>query len=290
MIYSPLRYPGGKGKLAPFMKVLIEKTGHKDGTYIEPFAGGAGIALDLLENDIVSQIVINDLDKGIYSFWRAILSETDRFVEAVHEVPLSVEEWKKQREILLRADNKYSFELGFSTFYLNRTNRSGIINGGMIGGLEQNGVWKLDARFNKDNLINRILKIAKKKECIHLYNKDVASLIKNYLPKYEKEAFVYFDPPYFKKGKQFYLNFFNEQDHVRIEKMIRESVNCDWVITYDDVPEIANIYVNHELRRFDLNYSVAQKRKASEIIIFSNGDMIPDERYLEEHKVCINLR
>ena len=290
MIYSPLRYPGGKGKLAPFMKVLIEKTGHKGGTYIEPFAGGAGIALDLLENDIVSQIVINDLDKGIYSFWRAILSETDRFVEAVHEVPLSVEEWKKQREILLRADNKYSFELGFSTFYLNRTNRSGIINGGMIGGLEQNGVWKLDARFNKDNLINRILKIAKKKECIHLYNKDVASLIKNYLPKYENEAFVYFDPPYFKKGKQLYLNFFNEQDHVRIEKMIRESVNCDWVITYDDVPEIANIYVNHELRRFDLNYSVAQKRKASEIIIFSNGDMIPDERYLEEHKVCINLR
>ena len=290
MIYSPLRYTGGKGKLAPFMKVLIEKTGHKGGTYIEPFAGGAGIALDLLENDIVSQIVINDLDKGIYSFWRAILSETDRFVEAVHEVPLSVEEWKKQREILLRADNKYSFELGFSTFYLNRTNRSGIINGGMIGGLEQNGVWKLDARFNKDNLINRILKIAKKKECIHLYNKDVASLIKNYLPKYEKEAFVYFDPPYFKKGKQLYLNFFNEQDHVRIEKMIRESVNCDWVITYDDVPEIANIYVNHELRRFDLNYSVAQKRKASEIIIFSNGDMIPDERYLEEHKVCINLR
>lgn len=290
MIYSPLRYPGGKGKLAPFMKVLIEKTGHKGGTYIEPFAGGAGIALDLLENDIVSRIVINDLDKGIYSFWRAILSETDRFVEAVHEVPLSVEEWKKQREILLRADNKYSFELGFSTFYLNRTNRSGIINGGMIGGLEQNGVWKLDARFNKDNLINRILKIAKKKECIHLYNKDVASLIKNYLPKYEKDAFVYFDPPYFKKGKQLYLNFFNEQDHVRIEKMIRESVNCDWVITYDDVPEIANIYVNHELRRFDLNYSVAQKRKASEIIIFSNGDMIPDERYLEEHKVCINLR
>lgn len=290
MIYSPLRYPGGKGKLAPFMKVLIEKTGHKGGTYIEPFAGGAGIALDLLENDIVSQIVINDLDKGIYSFWRAILSETDRFIEAVHEVPVSVEEWKRQREILLHADNKYSFELGFSTFYLNRTNRSGIINGGMIGGLEQNGVWKLDARFNKDNLINRILNIAKKKESIHLYNKDVVSLTKKYLPKYEKNAFVYFDPPYFKKGKQLYLNFFNEQDHVRIEKMIREFVNCDWVITYDDVPEIANIYVNHKLRRFDLNYSVAQKRKASEIIIFSNEDMIPDERCLEEHKVCINLR
>ena len=278
MIYSPLRYPGGKGKLASFMKVLIEKTDHKGGTYIEPFAGGAGVALDLLENDVVSQIVINDLDKGIYSFWRAILNETNRFVEAIYEVPITVEEWK------------YSFELGFATFYLNRTNRSGIINGGMIGGIEQTGSWKLNARFNKDNLVDRILNIVKKKECIHLYNKDVSSLIKNYLPKYDKNAFVYFDPPYFKKGKQLYLNFFNEQDHIRIEKMIKESLTCDWVITYDDVPEIADIYANYELRRFDLNYSVAKKRRASEIIIFSKKDMIPDEKCLEDHQICITLR
>lgn len=290
MIYSPLRYPGGKGKLAPFMKMLVEKTNHKGGTYIEPFAGGAGIALDLLENNVVSQIVINDLDKGIYSFWRAALSETNRFVEAIHETSVTVEEWRRQREILLHADNRYSFELGFATFYLNRTNRSGIINGGIIGGITQTGNWKLDARFNKENLIGRILKIAEKKECIHLYNKDVSSLIKNYLPKYEKNAFVYFDPPYFKKGKQLYLNFFNNKDHVRIEKMIRESVNCDWVITYDDVPEIADIYANHELRRFDLHYSLAQKRHASEIIIFSNVDMIPDAKLLEKQKVYINLR
>lgn len=290
MIYSPLRYPGGKGKLASFMKVLIEKTDHKGGTYIEPFAGGAGIALDLLENDVVSQIVINDLDKGIYSFWRAILNETNRFVEAIFEVPVTVEEWKYQRNVLLQADNKYSFELGFATFYLNRTNRSGIINGGMIGGIEQTGSWKLNARFNKENLADRILNIVKKKECIHLYNKDVSSLIKNYLPKYEKDAFVYFDPPYFKKGKQLYLNFFNEQDHIRIEKLIKESLTCDWVITYDDAPEIADIYANYELRRFDLNYSVAKKRRASEIIIFSNKDMIPDEKSLEDNKICINLR
>lgn len=290
MIYSPLRYPGGKGKLAPFMKVLIEKTNHKGGTYIEPFAGGAGIALDLLENDVVSQIVINDLDKGIYSFWRAILSETDRFVEAIQKTPVTIEEWRRQREILLYSDNKYSFELGFATFYLNRTNRSGIINGGIIGGIKQTGNWKMDARFNKENLIDRISQIAEKKECIHLYNKDVSSLIKNYLPKYEKNAFVYFDPPYFRKGKQLYLNFFDSKDHVRIERMIRESVNCDWVITYDDVPEIADIYVGYELRRLDLYYSVAQKRLASEIIIFSNGDMIPDEKSLEDQKICINLR
>lgn len=290
MFYSPLRYPGGKGKLAPLMKVLIEKTNHVGGTYIEPFAGGAGIALDLLENDVVSQIVINDLDKGIYSFWRSVLKETDRFIEAINEVPLNIDEWNRQRNIMLNADRKYSFELGFATFYMNRTNRSGIINGGVIGGIEQSGNWKLDARFNKENLINRILKIADRKECIHIYNKDVSSLIKNYFLKYEDNAFVYFDPPYFGKGKQLYLNFFDYQDHVRIERMISELVNCDWVITYDNVPQIANIYVDYDLRRFDLNYSAAVKRTASEIIIFSNESMIPDKECLEEKRICINLR
>ncbi len=290
MFYSPLRYPGGKGKLAPLLRYLIESTGHVGGTYIEPFAGGAGIALDLLENDIVNQIVINDLDKGIYSFWRALLNETDRFIEEVLNVPLNIDEWKRQRTILLTADRKYSFELGFATFYMNRTNRSGIIKGGVIGGLEQNGKWKMDVRFNKNNLVKRISKIAEKKDSIHVYNKDVSSFIKNYLPKYEDNAFVYFDPPYFGKGKQLYLNFFDYYDHVRIEKMINKLVNCDWVITYDDVPEIADIYINHELRRFDLNYTAAEKRTASEIIIFSDIDIVPDRQSLEDRKIFINLR
>ena len=208
MFYSPLRYPGGKGKLEPFMEILIEQTGHIGGTYIEPFAGGAGIALELLEKNIVNEIVINDLDKGIYSFWKAILTETDRFVENIRNVPLNIDEWNRQRAIL-DDNSKYSYELGFATFYLNRTNRSGIIKGGVIGGVEQNGNWKMDARFNRDDLIKRILKIAKRKKNIHIYNKDVSSFVQNYLPRYEDNAFVYFDPPYFGKGKQLYLNFFS---------------------------------------------------------------------------------
>lgn len=289
MFYSPLRYPGGKGKLEPFMEILIEQTGHIGGTYIEPFAGGAGIALELLEKNIVNEIVINDLDKGIYSFWKSILTETDRFVENIRNVPLNIDEWSRQRAIL-DDNSKYSYELGFATFYLNRTNRSGIIKGGVIGGVEQNGNWKMDARFNRDDLIERILKIAKRKKNIHIYNKDVSSFVQNYLPRYEDNAFVYFDPPYFGKGKQLYLNFFSYEDHVRIERMINQQVNCDWVITYDDVQEIADIYQNHILRRFDLNYSAAVKRKASEIIIFRHLDMIPEIEQLEERKICVNLR
>lgn len=290
MFCSPLRYPGGKGKLAPLMKLLVEETHHTGGTYIEPFAGGAGIALDLLENNIVGQIVINDLDKGVYSFWRAILTETDRFVNCINNIPLNMEEWHNQRLIILNSPHKYSFELGFATFYMNRTNRSGIIHGGVIGGKDQTGNWKIDARFNRNTLTNRILKIAERKECIHLYNKDVSSFITNYLPKYEDNALIYFDPPYFKKGKQLYLNFLSSNDHIRIRNLINESVRCDWVITYDNVPEIEQIYADHIIKRFDLNYSAGIKRTSSEIIIFKDENMVPQNDFLERKGMHINLR
>lgn len=289
MFFSPLRYPGGKGKLEPFMELLIKQTGHFGGTYVEPFAGGAGIALELLEKEIVNEIVINDLDKGIYSFWRAILTETNRFIDDIRNVELTVNEWNRQRQVIDDC-RRYSYELGFATFYMNRTNRSGIIKGGVIGGVEQAGTWKMNARFNREGLIERIAKIAEKKSRVHLYNKDVSSFVLNYLPRYQQNAFVYFDPPYFEKGKQLYLNFFSYNDHVRIERMIDNHVNCDWVITYDDVQEIADIYQNHILRRIDLNYSAAVKRKASEIIVFRHPDMIPTDIQLQQSGICVNLR
>ena len=287
---SPLRYTGGKSKLSDLMELLIVNTGHIGGTYIEPFAGGAGIALRLLDKKVVNQIVINDYDKGIYSFWKAILTENKRFIQKIYDTPVTVNEWEKQREIMLNKNKKYSFELGFATFFLNRTNRSGIIKGGIIGGKEQNGIWKIDARYNKNDLIKRIEKIYEYKSKIHIYNKDVNSLITRYIPLYGNNSFVYFDPPYFGKGRELYLNFFNYNDHIRIEEYIRNYVDCDWVITYDDVPEIADIYQNYCMRKFDLSYSVGKKRKASEYIIFKKDIMIPSKKQFNDKNVYINLR
>ena len=189
----------------------------------------------------------------------------------------------------MNESSKYSFELGFATFFMNRTNRSGIIKGGVIGGKSQQGIWKLDARFNKPELIDRIKKIEEKKRYIHLYNKDIVSFIKKYIPKYDDNAFVYFDPPYFRKGHQLYMNFFDYEDHVRIERLISDMVNCDWVITYDNEPEIERIYEKYHIRKFELNYCVAKKRKGQELLIFKNEFMIPDTALIRENSSCINL-
>lgn len=277
MIYSPLRYPGGKGKLTPMIKSIIEHSNHTGDVYIEPFAGGAAVALNLLFENIVSEIIINDFDKGIYSFWRAVLEETDRFVDQIMKSPLTMEEWSRNRNIILNNKNKYSFDLGYATFFMNRTNRSGIIKAGVIGGKSQEGRWKIDARFNKEELVDRIIKISKKRKQIHLYNKDVCSLLCNYVPKFGSNAFMYLDPPYYYKGQQLYLNFFTREDHYRIAKYLRERVDIDWIITYDDASEIEKIYENYVIRKINLRYSAALKREAVEIVVFKNEDLIPDK-------------
>lgn len=285
MYYSPLRYPGGKGRLAPFMKIIIEKTGHFGGTYIEPFAGGAGIAIDLLLNDIVSEIVINDFDKGIYSFWRAILTETERFIEDINNASLNISEWEHQHGVYLTQQNKYSYELGFATFYLNRTNRSGIIKGGVIGGKKQSGKWTMEVRFNKEHLIERICEIAMRKHQIHLYNKDINSFLLNYAPKYSDNTLIYFDPPYYEKGRELYMNFLQHKDHVRIKSEIERLKKVDWVITYDDCPEILELYHDHICKRINWSYSAAIKRAVNEIVIFRRAGMIPTGRELHTNKI-----
>lgn len=290
MNYSPLRYPGGKSKLASFISLLIQKSQIENPIYVEPFAGGAGVALSLLLNSAVDEIVINDYDKAIYSVWRALLTETDRFIELIENTPLNVEEWRVQKRIYDERGDKYSLELGFAAFYLNRTNRSGILsNAGPIGGFDQTGNYLIDARFNRKELMRRVREIAKYKSKIHLYNKDIRTFLKKYMPKYQERAFIYFDPPYYKKGKALYKNFFSPSDHKEIFKCINE-LSCPWLVTYDDVPEIREIYSFYVGKRYDLIYSLANNGKKSELMFLSDDALWPTEDELKKEKITINLR
>lgn len=290
MLYSPLRYPGGKGKLAPFMGLMIKKMNIQGGTYIEPFAGGAGVALMLLMEGHVDNIVINDYDKAIYSVWRAIVNEPENLVDRIMQTPVNIDEWKKQKEIYMVQNRKYSLDLAFATFFLNRTNRSGILKGGPIGGFEQNGNYGIDARYNADKLVERIRAIAEYKKHIKVYNKEIVSFIVNVLPDYGQNSLTYFDPPYFNKGPELYKNFFDKEDHAKIAQLILDRVPGNWIITYDDTPEIIELYGQQCIRRYDLNYSVANAGKSSEVIVFNDEYYCPTDQELLNQKININLR
>lgn len=281
---SPLRYPGGKTKLYPLLSCIVNKMASPT-TYIEPFAGGAGLALALLFNHNVENIILNDADKAIYSVWKGILTESKQFIKLINDVPITIEEWKKQKDIYLNNNKKYSLELGFATFFLNRTNRSGILKAGPIGGYKQQGNYKIDCRFNKKDLIEKISQISKMKNHIKIYNYDVKTFINKVIKK-EHNCFIYFDPPYYKKGVELYKNYLTDRDHLEIANQIK-SLNVDWLVTYDDNERIREFYSDYKIRKYFLNYSAANTGRAEELIFVSSENLWPTRIEIEKLKLRI---
>ncbi|EDO1182278.1 TPA: DNA adenine methylase [Listeria innocua] len=267
--YSPLRYPGGKNKTYNYVKHLIKK--NEVETYIEPYCGGAGVALKLLFNNDVKKIMINDYDRSIYAMWYSIINYTDLFIEKIENVVFTMDEWEKQRLIQKNKEIADLLELGFSTFYLNRTNRSGIINAGPIGGKNQNGNYKMNCRFNSVVLKEKIRFISTYKNRIKLYNLDALDFIKKNIVR-TKNSLTFFDPPYLVKGKDLYTNFYEFPDHVELSNTISKYMrNQKWILTYDVHDDIRRIYSDFEYFTYQLNYSAGSSKKGIEYIFLSDN-------------------
>ena len=273
---SPLRYPGGKYKLYPYVSKLVEENSCT--TYIEPFCGGAAIALGLLFDGIVKNIIINDYDYTIYCFWDSILHRTDEFVQMIENTDVTLEEWHTQKLIRENIEDYDRLQIGFSTFFLNRTNRSGIIDkAGPIGGLQQSGDYPIDCRFNKSRLIEQIRKIAARRDHIEIYNMEALDFIEEIILK-KRKAFIFFDPPYYGKGPGLYTNFYTHGDHVNLANTILEKLkNRRWIVTYDNVNQIKAMYAKAASIEFKLQYTLQSKKSGSEVMFFAKNTRRPTQ-------------
>lgn len=273
--HTPLRYPGGKGKLARYVASVMEANGLCGGTYVEPYAGGAAVAISLLLSGHAKRIHINDLSPEVHAFWKAALDDTDALLALIQDTPVTMETWQRMRQVLLDP-HASSLELGFATFFLNRTNRSGILSAGVIGGKGQAGKWKLDARFNKPDLSRRICTIANRRTDIHLHNEDARRLIKRLAPRLAEMNLVYLDPPYFQKGQDLYLNFYEEDDHVMLASTLKELPSrVRWMLSYDTHPQISKLYKRFRGFSYTLNYTAQERVRGQESIYFSRGMRVP---------------
>lgn len=266
--YSPLRYPGGKNCIFPFVSKIFYENNLIGMSYAEPYAGGSGLALRLLCEGYVDHIYINDLDKSIYAFWVSILNRSDEFCKWVEKVEVSIANWNKYKDIQRNSEEMDYFELAKSTFFLNRTNISGVIKGGVIGGQEQKGKFKIDARFNKQDLINRIKKIAGIQERISVSNLDGLSFI-NKLNRKREDIFIYLDPPYYQKGADLYMNFYSKRDHQKLSEYVHK-MHKKWMVSYDNHEYILNLYSEQNKVVYKLSQA-ASNRIGDEILIFSEG-------------------
>lgn len=265
MAYSPLRYPGGKSRLIPYILETLKLNQLEGGIYVEPFAGGAAIAWHLLIEGHVERVYLNDLNPSIYAFWHSVLNNTKQLCELIESTDITIDEWHKQKEIQ-KLDNVSLIKRGFSTFFLNRTNRSGIIQGGVIGGINQDGNYKIDCRFNKQRLIYQIKNIGRMKNNIYLSNLDAVDFLTDVLPSLGDKCLINIDPPYYVKGKDLYQNFLEHDDHYRLHECVK-CIRQPWIVTYDDTPEINDMYSEFNPKSFSLAYTAQVKRKGSEVII-----------------------
>lgn len=274
--FTPLRYPGGKGKLAGFVKSLLKSNSLLDGDYVEPYAGGAAIALELLLHEYVEHIHINDVSRLIHAFWWSVLNQTEDLIRLILDTKLTVREWDRQKRVLSNPDDQDRLALGFATFFLNRTNRSGILNGGIIGGRDQTGPWKIDARFNARELAARITAIARMRSRISLSRKDALKFLIGGSPKWPKKTLVYLDPPYYVKGRELYHDFYNPDDHANVAAFVTGGgLSQKWIVSYDNVKEIRALYPKARRVRYDIGYSARSARTGSEIMFFADGLKIP---------------
>jgi len=265
---SPLRYPGGKGQMYDYIVGIMDRNNLFDCDYIEPFAGGAGVALQLLQDGYVRNISINDYDRSIYAFWYSILNTAEDFVRRIQETEVNIQEWKIQKNVQANKQSASLFDLGFSTFFLNRTNRSGILKAGPIGGLDQKGKYKIDCRFNKERLINFIFRINSYRDNILATNFDANILIEN---TDKKNSFWFIDPPYYKKGKELYTNFFHHDDHQTLSETIDIYLErVPFLVTYDISDSIYSFYKHINCEILSLNYSVQAKKRSGEYMFYKN--------------------
>lgn len=281
---TPLRYPGGKGRLSQYIANVITANRLVGGDYAEVYAGGAGVAVTLLGLEYARHIHINDVNRAVHAFWWAVLTRTEDLCQKIEECEVSIEEWERQREIQAELDPD-PLDLGFSTFFLNRTNRSGIVLGGVIGGKDQSGKWKLDARFNRQDLVERVRRIGRLRRRINLYNMDAAAMIADVLPNIPRRSLVYLDPPYYVKGAGLYEHHYSHTDHEQIAGLVR-TISQPWLVSYDNAPQIIQLYRDYRQQVFGLNYSANTRYKGSEVMVFSNELVTPPQVFVSRAAVA----
>ncbi|WP_145498920.1 DNA adenine methylase [Yersinia bercovieri] len=272
---TPLRYPGGKGKLSGFIERLLNFNELSDIHYAEPYAGGAGLAFKLLFNGYAKQLYLNDINLSVYAFWYSVLNDSEKLCSLISSTTVDMDQWHKQKKIIASPEEHDLLTLGFAIFFLNRTNRSGILKGGVIGVKEQSGLWKLDARYNKKDLIARINAIANVSDKIDIYNMDASDFIDKIVKNIPSNSLTYLYPPYYVKGKGLYENHYKHDDHYRIANKVTAEIKTPWLVSYDNNIEINKMYDGCPKLTYGINYSAQQRYMGSEVMFFSKDLRIP---------------
>ncbi len=264
-ILSPLRYPGSKSKVLKRLKPYFVE--HKE--YREPFAGSGAIFFGKPKADINW---LNDKDENVANLLMSIRDNPEQLCEMIMEHHPSVSLWKHLKQY---TPQNY-IESAFRFLFLNRTNYSGIIKANPIGGIGQNSQYKIDCRWNPEELCRRIHSCSRKLQETNITSTDYSEIIQAD----GNDVLMIIDPPYYVKGKDLYSVFMSPQEHKNLSEMLRYS-NHKFLLTIDDCEEVRKLYswanfINQEQWYYSIS-SIANNR-GKELFI-SNFDIKSNMEY-----------
>jgi DNA adenine methylase len=285
---SPLRYPGGKARLAPYLARVLATQSKSIDTYCEPYAGGAGAGLQLLSDGHVSKLIINDLNPGIAAFWRSTFFNTHALVKMVIDCVVDIENWHRQRAVYLAPHDHDDLDLGFATFFLNRTNRSGILSARPIGGLGQTGNWLIGARFNKADLTQRLENLGGLASHVSVREERAIALIRT-LNRRKNPALLYVDPPYVVPGEELYMTDHSWHEHQQLAQILAKSPH-PWILTYDADDRTRGLYRDFRCLGFGISHTAQVQKVGREFMFFSRGLRVPDLHIVGHEGVWIPAR
>jgi len=268
---SPLRYPGGKALLTAYVSGVIEENLLSGCTFYEPYAGGASVSLELLRLGFIAKAVLVERDPLVFAFWWSVLHDTEALCAAIEACPVTLQTWH-ELQATRKVDDPHScdfslLQLGIAGLFFNRTNFSGIIGAGPIGGESQSSAYKIDCRFNKEKLIRQIRTVAKFSDRIVVNFGDAIEFLRKKTAQISNGfSFLYVDPPYYLQGQKLYRHSYKDQDHVSLAEFIRKQ-GYPWLLSYDDHPRIRELYATNRMQPIYLDYKVKSNRTAQELVI-----------------------
>lgn len=251
-ISSPLRYPGGKsraiGKIWPLVPDYRE--------FREPFVGGGSVFLAAKQELPDRQYWINDLNTDLFHFWEQTRTNLGPLVEAVRQIQRATEDGCQLFNSY--QDNWHDlddFERAVRFFVLNRISFSGTVDS---GGYSNQAFHK---RFTASS-IDRLARLQPLMQNVRISNLDYRALLE--AP--GDEVFIFLDPPYYSttnsrlygKDGDLHTGF----DHQAFAKNMR-ACQHRWLITYDDCPEIRELFAFAHLQPWSLQYGMNNYKQGS---------------------------
>ncbi len=282
-VLSPLRYPGGKRRLAPYVAATLAENDLRPNVFVEPYAGGASVALELLHFDLVDKVVLGDQDALITSFWQTVVSDVDWLCEQVEQISLDLALWERMKVGRFRSRRS----MALACLYLNRTSFNGSLHpsAGPIGGKAQVSEYAIGCRFPRERLIQRLRACAAMGDRIEVAAPQDAMRTlretRDRAHRDERSVFFYLDPPFWSKSDKLYRRSFTELDHEHLADALHW-VSDPFLLSYDPAPEVVELYKGHRAATtalIELLYTGSARSAGRELVI-SNLPKLPAETRL----------